>query len=99
MWVLLAVVSRHCTQQKLPPFVLALVRGGDAASGAVATRVGWSTTCKPLKMVEFSTGFLIPWACLMDREMSPNKKASPMPGQRKLLLRLWEIHVTFLCPN
>ena len=28
-------------------------------------------------------GFLIPWACLMDREVFPNKKASTMPCQRK----------------
>ena len=27
--------------------------------------------------------FLIPWACLMDREVFPNKKFSAMPGQRK----------------
>jgi len=34
-------------------------------------------------MTEGSTGFLIPWDYLMDREVSPNKKASDMPIQRK----------------
>jgi len=34
-------------------------------------------------MAEGSTGFLIPWACLMDRELFPNKKVSTMPSQRK----------------
>jgi len=29
------------------------------------------------------TGFLIPWACLMDQEVFPNKKASVMQDQRK----------------
>jgi len=34
-------------------------------------------------MTEGSAGFLIPWACLMDREVSPNKKVYAMLGQRK----------------
>jgi len=34
-------------------------------------------------MVEDSKGFLIPWGCLMDREVFANKKASTVPGQRK----------------
>jgi len=34
-------------------------------------------------MTEGSTGFLISWACLMDREVFPNKKMSAMSSQRK----------------
>jgi len=34
-------------------------------------------------MAEGFTGFLIPWACLMDQEVFPNKKVSAMLGQRK----------------
>jgi len=34
-------------------------------------------------MAEGFTSFLIPWDCLMDREVSANKKAFAMPGQRK----------------
>ena len=33
--------------------------------------------------MEGSKGFLIPWGCLMDREVFANKKASTVPGQRK----------------
>jgi len=56
---------------------------GGAASGRVAAGMGWSSSCYPLRMAEGSTDFLIPWACLMDREVFPNKKAFTMPGQRK----------------
>jgi len=34
-------------------------------------------------MVEGSKGFLIPWGCLMDREVFPNTKASTVSGKRK----------------
>ena len=45
--------------------------------------MGWSATYQPLRMAKGSTGFLIPWACLMNQEVFPNNKASTMPGQRK----------------
>jgi len=34
-------------------------------------------------MVEGSTGFLISWACLIDREVFPNKKVFVMPSEMK----------------